>query len=58
MWVAYSSNMETAIGSNYNGDFMSQPWKHMEWGNTLSTIFMGNVGTGDPFGPGIFHQWR
>lgn len=56
--VAYSSNLATAVGSgDWGGDFIRQPWKHEEWGQNLSTLFMGNVGAGGaPFSPAIFHK--
>ena len=56
--VAYSSDLATAVDpTDWDGDFVKQPWKHEEWGGGLGTLFMGNVGGGGkPFSPGLFHS--
>lgn len=47
--LAYSDNLGTA-------SIFDDPWKHEEWGASVSTLTGGSVGCGSPpFSPAIFH---
>lgn len=57
--IAYSTNLSAASNGTFDGDFLTQPWKHEEFTDPHDALlFMGNTGQtqGRPLNPAVIHS--